>query len=168
MKKPRLIGLIASPLRLLGVLSAMNSENIIQLSGPFSIFDSSGRSWEIEAIRIFDEGYGVVDVYVHLTLPMEDEPLFEDVLVIKQILSRLRFLGYTGPDFGPGDLGLQDEKLIVLEAGEEFGTFAASKGWKNLAEEYLDDENKENPPQVAVDSRSSALFSALMRKLQAK
>jgi len=146
----------------------MNSENIIQLSGPFRIFDSSGRSWEIEAIRIFDEGYGIVDVYVHLTLPMDDEPLYEDVLVIKQILSRLRFLGYTGPDFGHGDLGLQDEKLIVLEAGEEFGSFAVGKGWKNLAEEYLDDENNDYSSNVAVDSHSRALFSALMRKLQAK
>jgi hypothetical protein len=144
----------------------MNSENIIQLSGPFRIFDSSGRSWEIEAIRIFDEGYGIVDVYVHLTLPMDDEPLYEDALVIKQILSRLRFLGYIGPDFGHGDFGLQDEKLIVLEAGEEFGSFAASKGWKNLAEEYLDDVNNDDSPNVAVDSHSRALFSALMRKLQ--
>lgn len=146
----------------------MNSENIIQLSGPFRVFDSSGRSWEIEAIRIFDEGYGIIDIYVHLTQPMDDEPLFEDALVIKQILSRLRFLGYTGPDFGHGHLGLQDEKLIVLEAGEEFGSFATSKGWKNLAEEYPDDERKEFLPDVAVDSRSGALFSALMRKLQAK
>lgn len=146
----------------------MNSENVIQLSGPFRIFDSSGRSWEIEAIRIFDEGYGIVDVYVHLAAPMDDEPLYEDALIIQQILSRLRFLGYTGPDFGRGDLGLQDEKLIVLEAGEEFCSFAASKGWKNLAEDYIDDENDDDSFNVTVDSRSSALFSALMRRLQTK
>lgn len=141
----------------------MNSENIIQLSGPFRVFDSSGRSRGIEAIRIFDEGYGIVDVYVHFTESMDDEPLFEDEWVIKQIISRLRFLGYAGPDFSHGDLGLQDDKLIVLEAAEEFGSFASSKGWKNLAEEYLDDET-----HMAVDSRSFGLFSALMRKLQAK
>ena len=146
----------------------MNSENIIQLSGPFCIFDSTGQSWEIEAIRIFDEGYGIIDVYVHLTLPADDEALSEDSLVIKQILSRLRGLGYTGPDFGRGDLGMQDEKLIVLEAGEEFASFAESKGWKNLAKEYLDDENNDYSSDITADSRSRALFSALMDKLQAK
>lgn len=142
----------------------MDSENIIQLSGPFRIFDSSGRTWEIEAIRIFDEGYGIIDVYVDLAQPMEDEPLYEDALVLRQILSRLRSLGYTGPDFGLGDLGLQDEKLIVLEAGEEFAAFAASKGWKNLAEAYLDDEARDWP----ADAASQAAFVALMRKLQAR
>lgn len=146
----------------------MNSENIIQLSGPFRIFDSLGRTWEVEGIRIFNEGYGIIDVYVDLGLPMEGEPLYEDALVIEQILSRLRFLGYTGPDFSLGDPGMQDEKLIVLEAGEEFGAFAGSKGWKNLAEEYLDDENKDYSPDVAGDSVSIELFSALMRKLRAK
>jgi hypothetical protein len=40
---------------------------------------SSGVS--TEAIRIFDEGYGIVDVYVHLAESMDDEPLFGDVLV---------------------------------------------------------------------------------------
>ena len=54
----------------------MNSENIIQLSGPFCIFDSTGQSWEIEAIRIFDEGYGIIDVYVS-RLPADDEALSE-------------------------------------------------------------------------------------------
>ncbi|OGB24488.1 MAG: hypothetical protein A3I66_10795 [Burkholderiales bacterium RIFCSPLOWO2_02_FULL_57_36] len=139
----------------------MNSENEIQLSGPFSIFDSSGRTWEIKAIRIFDESYGIIDVYVDVIVSMEDEPLYEDPLVVKQLLARLRFLGYAGPDFGPGDRGLQDDKLIVLEAGEEFGSFAASKGWKNLAEAYVDDED-------ADDSHSRNLFSALMQKLQVK
>jgi hypothetical protein len=145
----------------------MNTENIIQLSGPFRIFDSSGQSWEIEAIRIFDEGYGIIDVYVHLAVPTDDELLHEDALVIKQILSRLRCLGYTGPVFGRGDPGMQDEKLIVLEAGEEFDSFAKSKGWKNLAEEYLDADN-DYSSSVTADSNSRTLFSALMDKLQAK
>lgn len=139
----------------------MNSENEIQLSGPFKIFDSSGRAWDIKAMRIFDESYGIIDVYVDFAVSMEDEPLYEDALVIRQLLARLRFLGYTGQDFGPGDLGLQDDKLIVLEAPEEFGAFAASKGWKNLAEAYLDEQN-------ADDADSRMLFSALMRKLQVK
>jgi hypothetical protein len=139
----------------------MNSENEIQLSGPFKLFDSAGRTWDIKAMRIFDESYGIIDVYVDLAVSMEDEPLYEDALVIKQLLARLHFLGYTGPDFGPGDLGLQDDKLIVLEAGEEFGSFAASKGWKNLAEAYVDEED-------ADDADSRLLFSALMRKLRAK
>ena len=139
----------------------MNSENEIQLSGPFSIFDSSGRAWEIKAIRIFDESYAIIDVYVDLVSSMEDEPLYADPLVIKQLLARLNLLGYAGPDFGPGDIGLQDDKLIVLEAGEEFGSFAASKGWKNLAEAYADEEDSN-------DSQSRILFSDLMRKLRAK
>lgn len=147
----------------------MNSENEIQLSGPFSIFDSSGRTVDIKAIRIFDESYGIIDVYVELALSMEDEPLYADALVIRQLLSRLRSLGYAGPDFGHGDLGLQDDTLIVLEAPEAFGVFAASKGWKNLAEEYVDDEDSNDyPSAAAADAVSHGLFSALMQKLREK
>lgn len=146
----------------------MNSENEIRLSGPFSIFDSSGRAWEIQSIRIVDESYGMIDVYVDLSESMQDEPLYEDEVVIRQLLMRLRFLGYTGPDFGPGDIGLQDDKLIVLEAGEQFNSFAASKGWKNLAEAYLDENHNDITSEVAIDADSQQVFSALMKKLRQK
>lgn len=147
----------------------MNSENVIQLSGPFSVTDSSGRTWNLHGIRIFDEGYGIIDVYVDFVSSMEDDPLYEDALLIGQILSRLRVLGYVGPDFGPGDPGLQDDKLIVLEAPEEFGSFAASKGWKNLAEEYADDHDDAcSSGDLMTDPVSRNLFSALMRKLNVK
>jgi hypothetical protein len=147
----------------------MNSENVIQLSGPFSVTDSLGRPWELKGIRIFDEGYGIIDVYVDFVSSMEDDPLYEDALLIKQILSRLHVLGYVGPDFGHGDLGLQDDKLIVLEAPEEFSRFAASKGWKNLAEEYADDNDEASSSgDIMTDPVPSTLFSALMRKFSVK
>jgi len=147
----------------------MQSENVIQLSGPFNVTDSSGRTWEISGIRIFDEGYGIIDVYIDFMSSMEDDPLYEDALLIQQILSRLRVLGYVGPDFGHGDLGLQDDKLIVLEAPEEFGRFAASKGWKNLATEYADDnEEAMSSDAIMGDPVSRALFSGLMQKLRVK
>jgi hypothetical protein len=147
----------------------MNSENVIQLSGPFSVTDSLGRTWELKGVRIFDEGYAIIDVYVDFVSSMEDDPLYKDELLIRQILSRLHVLGYVGPDFGHGDLGLQDDKLIVLEAPEEFSLFAASKGWKNLAEEYVDD-NDEAPSSgdIMTDPVSRTVFSALMRKLSEK
>jgi hypothetical protein len=147
----------------------MNSENVIQLSGPFSVTDSSGRTWDLNGIRIFDEGYGIIDVYVDFASSMEDDPLYEDTLLIKQILSRLRTLGYVGPDFGHGDLGLQDDQLIVLEAPEEFSRFAAGKGWKNLAEEYaVDNDDASSSGDIMLDPVSRTLFSALMRKLSVK
>ncbi len=147
----------------------MDSENVIRLSGPFRINDSLGRTWDVCAIRIFDEGYGIIDVYVDLDASMEDEPLYDDPLVIRQILSRLRALGYDGPDFGPGDPGLQDDKLIVLEAPEEFGHFAASKGWKNLAEEYADEDgNTAVSGDAMTDPVAWAAFDALMRRLAVK
>jgi hypothetical protein len=147
----------------------MNSENVIQLSGPFRVTDSLGRPWELKGIRIFDEGYGIIDVYVDFVSSMEDDPLYEDALLIKQILSRLHVLGYVGPDFGHGDLGLQDDKLIVLEAPEEFSRFAASKGWKNLAEEYADDNDEASSSgDIMTDPVPSTLFSALMRKFSVK
>jgi hypothetical protein len=146
----------------------MDSENIIQLSGPFQVMDSSGRTWDINGIRIFDEGYGIIDVYVDFASSMEGDPLYEDAHLISQILARLRAIGYIGPDFGPGDPGLQDDTLIALEAPEEFGRFAASKGWKNLAEEYADDyAEAASPVEIIADPVSSKLFSALMRKLRA-
>ena len=81
----------------------------------------------------------------------------------------MRALGYDGPDFGPGDPGLQDDKLIVLEAPEEFGHFAASKGWKNLAEEYADENSYTTLPSDAMsDPVAQAAFDALMRRLAVK
>ena len=118
----------------------MNNDTDIQLSGPFKAIDGSGRSHDIKAVRIFDEGYGIIDVYVDFSAAI-DNTLCKDPTLVGHILARLRSLGYSGPDFGHGDLGLQDQKLIVLEAPEEFNAFAASKGWKNLAEEFDDDED---------------------------
>jgi hypothetical protein len=117
----------------------MENDTDITLCGPFKATDGSGRAHDIKAIRIFDEGYGVIDVYIDFAAPV-DPKAYKDQALIGQIMTRLHSLGYVGPDFGHGDLGLQDKKLIVLEAPEEFNAFAASKGWKNLAEEFDDDE----------------------------
>ena len=117
----------------------MTNDTDIQLSGPFSASDASGRAHDIKAIRIFDEGYGIIDVYVDFAAPLEGG-LFKDKVLVGAILARLRSLGYVGPDFGHSDPGLQERKLIVLEAPDEFSDFAKSRGWKNLAEEFDDDE----------------------------
>jgi hypothetical protein len=77
-------------------------------------------------------------VYVDFEAPI-DGGLYKDKALARAIIERLRGLGYVGPDFGPSDPGLQDRKLIVLEAPEEFSEFAKKRGWKNLAEEF-DDE----------------------------
>jgi hypothetical protein len=122
----------------------MNSETDIQLSGPFDVTDASGRRHGIKAIRIFDEGYGIIDVYVDFISTVGKDCLYEDSVLLAQVMNKLRQIGYTGPDFGHGDLGLQDDKLIVLEAPEEFNVFAASKGWKNLADEFADDHDESN------------------------
>ena len=116
----------------------MTTDTDIQLSGPFKASDSSGRSHDVKAIRIFDEGYGIIDVYVDFAAPVAPG-LYKDKALVGQIIDRLRALGYVGPNFGHSDPGLQDSKLIVLEAPEEFSEFAKKKGWKNLAEEF-DDE----------------------------
>jgi hypothetical protein len=116
----------------------MTTDTDIQLSGPFKAADSSGRSHDVKAIRIFDEGYGIIDVYVDFATPIA-VGLYKDKALVGAIIDRLRALGYVGPNFGHSDPGLQDSKLIVLEAPEEFSDFAKKKGWKNLAEEF-DDE----------------------------
>ncbi len=116
----------------------MTTDTDIQLSGPFKATDANGRSLDIKGIRIFDEGYGIIDVYVDFATPVEGGA-YKDKVLVGQILARLRSLGYVGPDFAHSDPGLQERKLIVLEAPEEFTAFAKSKGWKNLAEEF-DDE----------------------------
>ncbi|MFZ6647118.1 hypothetical protein ACO0LO_15445 [Undibacterium sp. TJN25] len=134
----------------------MNNQTDIELSGPFSARDSSGHLRDIKGIRIFDEGYGMIDVYVDFASGFEDDPLHEDEVLISGILARLRNLGYRGPDFGLADAGLQDDGLIVLQAPEQFNDFAASKGWRNLAEEFADDD-----ADLAPDSSPAALVSAL-------
>lgn len=113
----------------------MTTDTDIQLSGPFKASDSSGRSLDVKAIRIFDEGYGIIDVYIDFAASI-DPGLYKDKTLVKAIIDRLRVLGYAGPDFSHSDPGLQDRKLIVLEAPEEFTVFAKKKGWKNLAEEF--------------------------------
>jgi hypothetical protein len=116
----------------------MTTDTDIELSGPFKASDSTGRSHDVKAIRIADEGYGIIDVYVDFKAPI-DGGLYKDKVLARGIIERLRGLGYVGPDFGPSDPGLQDRSLIVLEAPEEFSEFAKKRGWKNLAEEF-DDE----------------------------
>ena len=116
----------------------MTTDTDIQLSGPFKAVDSTGRSHDVKGIRIFDEGYGIIDVYVDFAATV-DGGLYKDKGLAKAIIDHLRTLGYKGPDFGPSDPGLQESKVIVLEAPEEFAPFAKSRGWKNLAEEF-DDE----------------------------
>lgn len=113
----------------------MTTDSDIELSGAFQAKDSSGRTLDVKAIRIFDEGYGIIDVYVEFARQL-DPGACKDGVLVRQIIDRLRAVGYKGPDFGHSDPGLQEAKVIVLEAPEEFAAFAKSRGWKNLAEEF--------------------------------
>ena len=158
------------------MLDRMNNETDIQLCGPFDATDATGQTQKIQAIRIFDEGYGIIDVYIDFASSIQGKRLYHDATLVGQILDRLRSLGYVGPDFGHGDLGLQDDKLIVLEAPEEFNAFAASKGWKNLAEEFAEDFPDESDTGSAADtsaddrhagSASKTQLDALLNKFKA-
>jgi hypothetical protein len=142
----------------------MKNDNDIQLSGPFKITDGAGSAHDVSGIRIFDEGYGIIDVYVDFAHDIGDLHLYRDAVVLRQIMAKLRGLGYQGPDFGHGDLGLQDDKLVVLEAPEEFNGFAALKGWKNLAEEF--DEDEDDLAAGLGDAASGTQLDALMRKFK--
>jgi hypothetical protein len=113
----------------------MTTDSDIELSGPFQARDGNGRTLDVNAIRIFDEGYGIIDVYVEFKAQL-DPGAHKDSVLVRQIIDRLRAVGYKGPDFGLSDPGLQESRLIVLEAPEEFAAFAKSKGWKNLAEDF--------------------------------
>lgn len=113
----------------------MTTDSDIELSGPFQAKDGQGRTLDVKAIRIFDEGYGIIDVYVDFKARLEPGA-HKDPVLLRQIVDRLRAVGYKGPDFGLGDPGLQESSLIVLEAPEEFAPFAKSHGWKNLAEDF--------------------------------
>lgn len=116
----------------------MTTDTDIKLSGPFTAKDASGREHKIKAIRIFDEGYGIIEVFVDFAAAI-DGGQYRDKILVGEILARLRSLGYVGPDFAHSDPALQERKMIVLDAPEEFCAFAKRKGWKNLAEEF-DDE----------------------------
>jgi hypothetical protein len=140
----------------------MNNDTDIQLSGPFSAKDSSGNAREISMIRIFDEGYGTIDVYVDMKHKMGDDPLPEDTVLIHNITLHLQSLGYVGPDLLVGDVALQDDKLIVLEAPEAFNAFAESRGWKDLAAEFAEDDDEVD----AAAPAATAQLDALMRKFK--
>ncbi|WP_296000383.1 hypothetical protein [Rugamonas sp.] len=116
----------------------MNKDTDIQLSGPFKATDGSGRAHDVKAIRIFDEGYGAIDVYVDFAASIAG--LHKDKALIAAIATQLSGLCYKGPALTAGDPVLQENKLMVLESPDEFNTYAAGKGWKDLAEEFGDDE----------------------------
>lgn len=113
----------------------MTTDTNIELSGAFQAKDSSGRTLDVKSIYIFDEGYGIIDVYAQFAAKL-DPGAYKDTVLVRQIIERLRAAGYQGPDFTHSDPGLQESRLIVLEAPEEFAAFAKSRGWKNLAEEF--------------------------------
>lgn len=113
----------------------MTTDSNIELSGPFQARDSQGRNLDVKAIRIFDEGYGIIDVYAEFKARL-DPGAYKDKVLVRAIIDRLRAAGYQGPDFGHSDPGLQEERVIVLEAPEEFAEFAKRRGWKNLAEDF--------------------------------
>jgi hypothetical protein len=113
----------------------MTTDSNIELSGAFQAKDSNGRTLDVKAIRIFDEGYGIIDVYVEFALKL-DPGAYKDTVLVRQVIDRLRAVGYKGPDFSHSDPGLQESRVIVLEAPEEFAAFAKSRGWKNLAEDF--------------------------------
>jgi hypothetical protein len=143
----------------------MSENTDIQLSGPFSAKDSSGQSRDISAIRIVDESYGMIDVYVDLRYSMEEDRLFDDLVLIKNISAHLRGIGYAGADLTKGDAGLQDDKLIVLEAPEAFNPFAERHGWKNLAAEFAEDDLLDDS---AASAAPSAQLEALLAKFKSK
>jgi len=113
----------------------MTPDSDIELPGPFQAKDANGRTLDVKSIRIFDEGYGIIDVYVKFKDRLEPGA-YKDAVLVRAIIDRLRAVGYKGPDFGHSDPGLQESRLIVLEAPEEFAPFAKSKWWKNLAEDF--------------------------------
>ena len=89
----------------------MTTDSDIELSGAFQARDSSGRTLDVKAIRIFDEGYGIIDVYVEFAKKLEPGA-YKDTVLVRQIIDRLRAVGYKGPDFGHSDPGLQESRLI--------------------------------------------------------
>ena len=68
----------------------------IELSGPFKATDGNGQTHDVKAIRIFDEGYGIIDVYVDFAKPI-DAGLYKDKVLVKQIIDRLRDLRASRP-----------------------------------------------------------------------
>ncbi|MBC3875634.1 hypothetical protein [Undibacterium flavidum] len=113
----------------------MSNDTDIQICGSFKANDSNGKEHAIKGIRIYDEGYGIIDVFVDFAVAIEAGS-FRDKVLVQQIMEQLRAVGYVGPDFEATDPILQERKMIVLEAPEEFCQFAKTKGWKNLAEEF--------------------------------
>ena len=93
---------------------------------------------------------------------MGDDPLPEDTILIHNITLHLQSLGYVGPDLLVGDVALQDDKLIVLEAPEAFNVFAESRGWKDLSSEF----DEEDDDVDAVAPAATAQLDALMRKFK--
>ena len=143
----------------------MSDNTDIQLSGPFTAKDSSGQNRDISAIRIVDESYGMIDVYVDLRYSVDEDHLFDDLILIKNITAHLRSIGYAGEDLRKGDAGLQDDKLIVLEAPETFNAFAERHGWKNLAAEFAEDDSLDESAAVAAPN---AQLDALLAKFKSR
>lgn len=113
----------------------MSNDTDIILCAAFEVADSTKAVHKVRQIRIFDEGYGMLDVYADFAAPLA-QGLHRDRGLLAGLNDKLKSLGYTGPALPLGDSALQERKLLVLEAPEEFCGFAKRHGWKDLSEEF--------------------------------
>lgn len=103
----------------------------ITLHGRAVLYDSKGQAWGIQALTMAECSCSA-DLYVRLDRDCGSACLYYDETFIAAVMGLLRAVGYTGPDLGPAESGMQGDDFIVLEGGTEFESFAATKGWRLL------------------------------------
>lgn len=120
-------------------LISQAANDMIELSGPCQIQDSRGVLHRVDSIWTARESY-IPDVLVCLRHGAddddhhddhEDHDLWDDEVFLQGVMARLRDVGYTGPDFGRGELGAQSSSRVSLEPCDEFCEWLMEhKGWR--------------------------------------
>ena len=100
--------------------------------------ESSNRPIEITGIVVFTPSY-IPDLIIqtknpipnsHACTGLDTQHLCRDEVFLKSVIAHLRTLGYTGEEFGRGELGAQGDFEVSMEPGQDFFDFVKDLGWE--------------------------------------
>ena len=106
----------------------MGFNDFITIKEGIKLKDSDGTP-RIVDIKMRANSY-LGDVYIYFKEKAVDKKgyhLMDDEVLIGGVMTYLKRRGYNGPVFDRAEMGMQENKLVILEPNEEFEVWAAKK-----------------------------------------
>ena len=104
------------------------SKMFITIKEDVKIKDCNGTT-RVVTLKMKREAY-IGDLYIYFKERAEDKNgyhLSDDTVLIKGVMAYLKKRGYKGPKFSRAEMGMQGDKLVILEPPEEFEIWADKK-----------------------------------------